>query len=544
MIVRNLITFVLFGLISVAQAQVQDAWSPLINMKTSNGNPVTSIHVVLQPDGNLFLGRYQLNVLPVYLTTFPAELITDPVPEPVDIPFPGVIQKETRILDTVTCAGHTLTENGDVFVAGGTRFFINDSFPYGMYVNGIDFAGVFSTTSSLWTRYQNMMGIGEFGQAGVRWYPSVTRLGDGRMLVTGGYDQVVPNFMKNASLEVYDASTQAWTVVSTHAESPIEIISPDYTHVFELKDKVEGRYDMFFMGGTGKPYYFDFEGIGTDKWKEASAPRPGYTGNDLNRGSASTFLPFRLNDGEWGYRNGSILNAGGDHLTAQEHSLDVFDPHQNAWIINMDMGARRHHPSTVLLPDGRILLMSGHDAGQPSPNLEPEYVQYLDPANGFSLQTGTVRSPEIRGYHTITALLPDGRVFVGSGNDDGHPGNEKPNFRYYYPDYMFQWTNRPNLLFAQESFRLGEYFYLILDPSRPDPAEVILMGLPSMTHSWDSNQRYVQLELALVMDWFGYRVAIAKAPDAAAEAPPGHYMVFAVSGERKPSIAKIIKLER
>ncbi len=85
---------------------------------------------------------------------------------------------------------------------------------------------------------------------------------------------------------------------------------------------------------------------------------------------------------------------------------------------------------------------------------------------------------------------------------------------------------------------------MLLDPAHPDPAEIVLIGLPSMTHSWDSNQRYVQLELVTVTDWSGLRLAVAKAPSLAEKAPPGHYMVFAVSADRKPSIAQIVRLER
>src|SRR5207237_1229339 len=75
------------------------------------------------------------------------------------------------------------------------------------------------------------------------------------------------------------------------------------------------------------------------------------------------------------------------------------------------------------------------------------------PRNNFALTRGTDFMPEVRGYHTVTVLLPDGRVLIGSGNKDGNEGIERQDFRYYYPDYMFK--ARPVMVSAPSALKVG-----------------------------------------------------------------------------------------
>jgi hypothetical protein len=68
--------------------------------------------------------------------------------------------------------------------------------------------------------------------------------------------------------------------------------------------------------------------------------------------------------------------------------------------------------------------------------------------------------------------------------------------------------------------------------------EAVLIGLGSMTHSFDSNQRYVQL--ALTPGAAG-TATIAGPPDPET-APPGYYMLFLVDANRTPSVAAIVRV--
>ncbi len=221
--------------------------------------------------------------------------------------------------------------------------------------------------------------------------------------------------------------------------------------------------------------------------------------------------------------------------------LDTYDPIADRWIAQIDMGIRRHHPSTVILPDGRILILAGHDDIKQDPTVG--VAQYLDPQNNFSLTSGTASMPEVRGYHAITMLLPDGRVMVGGASPDGNAGHERSDFRYYSPDYMQK--PRP-ALYVNPSIKLQKNFNVLWSAST-SITHAMLIGLGSMTHSFDMGQRAIELEVVRTSPTvYGPTVfgAEIKAPATAQIAPPGYYMLFILDANRVPSVGRIIKVER
>ena len=102
---------------------------------------------------------------------------------------------------------------------------------------------------------------------------------------------------------------------------------------------------------------------------------------------------------------------------------------------------------------------------------------------------------------------------------------------------------RPSLLLAQATFSLGEYFWALTGGKTPI-SEMVLVALGSMTHSYDMNQRLVEVEIAYSGDYGEDTLLIGRAPQSAAVAPPGHYMLFALDGGRVPSVGQIISLTR
>src|SRR5262249_42016718 len=155
-----------------------------------------------------------------------------------------------------------------------------------------------------------------------------------------------------------------------------------------------------------------------------------------------------------------------------------------------------------------------------------------------------------------------GRVLLGSGNFPGGSATEVEwaDFRYYYPDYMFK--NRPQIAFANDTINVSEYF-MILVPHDTSIGEAALVGLGSMTHSFDMSQRHVQLRVMdprYIIGWIDgqwvqatpdqcaggrnlcYDMELIQGPASKELAPPGYYILFVLDKDRVPSQGKIIRL--
>jgi len=467
--------------------------------------------------------------------------------------------------DTLFCSGHSPMANGDLFVAGGTELYSITSADGTTTVNllyGLEYAtryAPFTPAPAQWSKVDASFSPGQ-SNLPRRWYSAVTRLADSRMLVTSGLDFVTLNVdgpsghshvagTPNRSVEVYDPSTASWRLISTHAHTPAEVWNPDYTHVFPLPTPEFGSAVLMF-GGAGVPVYLQPDAPEGSGWLlQSTEVRPGGNAADgRNHGTSSALLPLRVTDGEWGYGNGSVIQAGGSQGSDDRNHIDLYEFCARRWASSsLEMGVTRRHPATVLLPDGRVLIVSGHDDSQPAA-AQPDglrYAQYLTlrpPAP--SLATGF--SPggpagETRGYHNVALLLPDGRVFVAGGRSRSEIAppdaeDEKAHFRYLYPSYMF--AARPVITAAPSTVGYGASFDV--SAAGGPISEVVLIGLGSMTHAFDANQRHVQPALAGPPTATGATVI---GPPNRQTAPPGYYMLFVLNQANIPSVARIVLLQ-
>jgi galactose oxidase len=369
------------------------------------------------------------------------------------------------------------------------------------------------------------------GDAG-RWYPTLTRLPSGVILITSGYEQVSPYPTPSGTIETYDPVSGARTVVTTSA--PPQIVNRDYTHVFVLP-YTTGKNDILMFGEQSLPIETSTSNLSA--LTVIQEGRPGYKGVGTNWGTSSTMLPILTTNGAWGYNNGSVLQASGNMGTPYEHNAAVFDPVAGKWLGSFDLVVPRHHPDAVDLPDGRILLINGHDMGG---DTRVEQAEYIDPSNHFAVSLGTGNEGLVRGYHSVALLLPDGRVLVGGGRDqDTDTTVEKPSYQYYYPDYMTK--PRPAITSAPSSLAYGALFGITT--SGPKPSSAVLVGLGAQTHSFDEDQRYIQLPVGSVStNASGQSLVIAASPANSHVAPPGYYMLFVLDANRVPSVATIVHI--
>lgn len=553
---RSLAALVLCATPALSQGFAPDGWSARTVLRTPDGWYAVPVHATLMPNGLVACIGYARDTEDPALATasrrsafvfapipagdpVPPELTVFELPEPIDAPD-IIVPPALLVSDDLFCTGNALTATGELFTAGGTRTLID--FTNGNSITvGLSYATRFDG-SSWWREPADMVVAGPAGSP-ARWYPAVTRLPDQRMLVTSGYDVVFPIPSPNLSAEAWDPDDGCWDVVSPLGEPPSVIFNRDYTHPVVLPQPV-GGFDLVMLGEAGLPAFLSLNG--PVRWNVSLQSRPGtLPGETPNYGASTAPLPIRVHDGEWGYANGSVLVAGGDHMTSHQHSVDVYDPVADAWLPRVDMGVLRHHPSTVVLPDGRVVVVAGHDF-QADPNLQR--ASYIDPAAEMEHRLGSASMGEVRGYHTVALLMPDGSVLVAGGRDlDTNTSGEKSDMRTLWPSYVL--GPRPEITQAPATIHLGQAFQVA---TRGGPAaEVVLIALGSMTHSFDFSQRYVQLQLAnrapigpgaSPAGAGADSTVFALAPPSAAVAPPGPYMLFALNAKRIPSEARIVQL--
>jgi hypothetical protein len=98
---------------------------------------------------------------------------------------------------------------------------------------------------------------------------------------------------------------------------------------------------------------------------------------------------------------GTVVSSIG--LTA----TNVFDPNNEAWTALADMAYARWYPTTAILPDGRLIVSSGEVNGAGTD--EPIHEIYNPSTNSWSqLSSAPLKFP----YYPHLYVLPDGRLFV------------------------------------------------------------------------------------------------------------------------------------
>ncbi len=193
------------------------------------------------------------------------------------------------------------------------------------------------------------------------------------------------------------------------------------------------------------------------------------------------------------------------------------------WTDAPSMTWARARFNSVLLPDGSLFVVGGHDTGA---LLQPEILR-----NGQWL-VGPPMASE-RTYHSTAVLLADGRVLVGGGD------SRSWDYQVYNPAYLCGLYPRPVVTVspAPGEVQPGASFTMAYDPAVAPVTKAVLVRPGSVTHHADYEQRLVELgfsdqngTLTLTLPANGFLV------------PPGYYMVFLLSDRGIPATASWIKV--
>ena len=97
-------------------------------------------------------------------------------------------------------------------------------------------------------------------------------------------------------------------------------------------------------------------------------------------------------------------------------------------------------------------------------------------------------------------------------------------------------TSAPLVINYDDIFEVG---YNITSEPSPEIDSIVLISLPSVTHCYDSNQRYIVLDFEASLNYGYFNVT---SPWDRYIAPPGYYMLFLVSKAGAPSIGHIVHI--
>lgn len=449
--------------------------------------PMIPIHAVVLPDGRVMTygsdergeqGTYHYDVWQPGLNDSPLAHLTLPNTTATDIFCSGQI--------VMPSSGAVMLAGGDLTIEGTRNYSIAE-------VNSFDYR-----TNQLATSFPSMIFK--------RWYPTVLTTAGGEVLVLGG--RMAPG-QSVITPEIYKEG-QGWRVLAgaTHKDAFNE-----RNYVYPKAWQAPSG-EVFIATPTGATYLMTTEGTGSIKR------------TTLNLPLGNAYLP-------------SVMFAPGKVLTLRQYG--------QAYVVDLQgatpkakrvagPGLGRFHASATVLPDGKVFLNGGSLFD--NANFGVHYVsQIWDPAKGT--WTNAARAAKMRLYHSISILLPDGRVLTGGGGAPGPVRNL--NAEVYTPPYLYERSGsgrlaaRPAILSAPATATWGEAISVATDAMQVSRVTLVKTG--SVTHATDFDQRFMELTHA------GAAQALSVTlPASATVAPPGYYMLFVFNDAGVPSVARMIKL--
>jgi hypothetical protein len=393
------------------------------------------------------------------------------------------------VASNLFCAGHTLLPDGRAIVIGGDT--------ETQSAGGLVDTNAFDPATNTWTRLADM--------AYKRWYPTATRLPNGRILaLSGSSNGCLSCFVQTP--EVFNPATNTWTTLTAAAAN-----IPYYPFAYIVPD---GR--LVQVGASEEATPTRVLDLNTQTWSTVDA-------RVIDAGSSTM------------YRPGLILKAG----TASDGNTPVRPSSANAYVIDMTapsptwqatapMANPRAFLNLTTLPDGSVLATGGESTADGTIVANAvKAAEVWSPATGQWSTLASAARPRL--YHSVALLLPDGRVLVGGSGNDGAVPTEL-NYEIFSPPYLFK-GQRPAITLAPGVVGFAQSFS-VTTPDTARISSVALLAPAAVTHAFDENARYVPLSFSVA----GGALQV-QAPINGNLAPPGDYMLFIVDSSGVPSVA-------
>ncbi|MGH8080173.1 MAG: galactose oxidase-like domain-containing protein, partial [Lysobacter sp.] len=242
-----------------------------------------------------------------------------------------------------------------------------------------------------------------------------------------------------------------------------------------------------------------------------------FTGSAIGHGSSAVmFAPSR------------ILQLGGGTDTRnglRQATLIDISSRTPKLVETASMARPRQWHTATVLPDGRVFVSGGalRDASvlkTPAdyPEREVAYTSELyDPVTGKWSDGAT--ATKMRLYHSTSLLLPDATVLTLGGGAPGPQTNLSGEI--YYPPYLFGADGKrvPRPVIASAPMTADAAGPLALtSPDAASVKKVVLIKTGSVTHSFDMDQRRMELSFSRNGDRID-----AHLPALETQTPPGYY---------------------
>lgn len=464
-------------------ANVTGVWGTLGNW------PLIAIHSILTRDGRVLTygtdGSGKQTGLFIYD-------VWDPESSDGDVSAGHMTLPNTTTTD-LFCSSHVLLPGSNsILIAGGDVFQDDHTLNKG------------NSDANLFSGDDNMLrSAGTMWRE--RWYSTLTTLVNGESYIQGGMGSgnAALNGKTHPEVRGLDGSFRLLSHLNTSALSyfyPRNYVAPNGT-VF--------GYDV-----KGKTYFLssDLSAI------TMMAPlAPGTVGT-----SSSSAL----------YAPGKILQFGGPTVNSVAIDINGIKPKVTS---AGKLSSIRHWVNATLLPNGRVLATGGSSVANKLTGVNNR-AEIWNPATR-QWKVGAAGALA-RLYHSTALLLPDATVLVAGG---GAPGPLKnTNAEIYYPPYLFAagglYASRPAITSAPPTLVPGQEFLLGVS-NASNVARVTVVKTGAVTHSFNMDQRFVQLSFARV----GNSLRVTAHPNPAV-LTPGAYMLFVINGQAVPSKAAMIEV--
>jgi hypothetical protein len=214
-------------------------------------------------------------------------------------------------------------------------------------------------------------------------------LRNGKVLVTGGFNETAPHALDSA--ELYDPVTGRWTVTGN-----LSVRRRGHTATLLPNGKVLLAAGNF---GADTAELYD---PATERWSATgslSVARSEHT---------ATLLP-----------GGKVLVSGGvtgrvvgsTVIVTYLNTAELYDPATGRWSMTGNLGAGRYGHTASLLLNSRVLIAAGF-AGTPATSSISNGAELYDPVTGLWGVTGNLSE---RRYRYTATLLPGGKVLAAGG---------------------------------------------------------------------------------------------------------------------------------